>query len=133
MTKNFFFLIISVFVFNKIFAQLNPAIDVQHYRFAIRLNDSNNIILGQATITIRFKQNADNVWLDLEQKRKDRKGMTVTSVTKNGVDVNFLQDSQHVIIKDAATTGAENIYAINYYGIPADGLIIDTNKYGNRT
>jgi len=114
------------------FAQLNPAIDVQHYRFAVQLNDSNNIIKGDATITIKFKQNVNNVELDLVSKRSDGKGMNVTNVTKNGSTLNFTQDAQHIIINDTGRNGTENIYTIVYEGIPADGLIISKNKFGHR-
>jgi aminopeptidase N len=31
-----------------------PAFDVQHYRFAIQLNDANDTIKGQAKVRIKF-------------------------------------------------------------------------------
>src|SRR3954454_20272866 len=91
-----------VFISSSTFAQLNSALDVQHYAFSIQLNDSNNIIKGEATITIKFTQNVNEVMLDLVNKRSDGKGMTVTQVIKNGNEINFSQDLQHLIIKDAA-------------------------------
>jgi aminopeptidase N len=119
--------------FNSTFAQLNPALDVQHYKLSFQLNDSNNIIKGEGAITIKFKQSVGEVILDLVNKRSDGKGMTVTSVTKNGSAINFSQDAQHLNINDAETKDAENIYTINYEGEPADGLIISKNKFGHRT
>jgi hypothetical protein len=50
--------------------------------------------------------------------------MTVTRVTRNGSAISFSQDSQYLVIKDAETKDAQNIYAITYEGEPADGLII---------
>jgi len=133
MSKGFLFLFLFIIVSVTTFAQLNPALDVRHYRFAIQLNDSNNIIKGEATITIKFKQNVNEVILDLVDKRNDGKGMTVTSVIKDGNGINFSQDAQHLIIHDAATKDAESVYTINYEGEPADGLIISKNKFSHRT
>lgn len=127
------FIAIFILISTSTFAQLNPALDVQHYRFAIQLNDSNNIIKGEATITIKFKQDVHEVMLDLVDKRADGKGMNVTSVTKSGSKIKFAQDAQHLIINDAATKDAESIYTINYEGEPADGLIISKNKFNHRT
>ena len=59
--------------------------------------------------------------------------MVVVNVKQNEGDVNFVQDSQHVVINAAAKKGDENAYTIAYEGIPADGLIISKNKYGDRT
>src|SRR4051812_49234763 len=109
-----------VFISTSTFAQLNSALDVQHYTFSIQLNDSNNTIKGEATITIKFRQNVNEVSLALVNKRSDGKGMTVTQVMKKGSAINFLQDSQHLVIKDAATKDQEYIYTINYEGEPAD-------------
>ena len=108
-------------------------LDVQHYRFELQLSDDNNIIKGEATITVKFTKSLNKVFFDLVQKQPDGKGMTVTAVTKNNQPVNFSQDAQHVIIEDAGTAATENIYTIYYVGIPTDGLIISNNKYGHRT
>jgi len=133
MNKNLFVFWILLFISTSIFAQLNPALDVQHYKFSLQLNDSNNIIKGEATISIRSKQNINEVILDLVNKRSDGKGMTVTRVTRNGSAINFSQDSQQLIINDAATKDTENLYTVTYEGEPADGLIISKNKFGHRT
>ena len=114
-------------------AQLNPALDVQHYRFSLLLNDSTNIIVGEAVATIKFKQDVKDVRLDLVAKNLDGKGMTVTEVKKDGSPLNFSQDSNHIIISDVVTRGTVNSYEINYNGEPADGLIISKNKFGDRT
>lgn len=133
MNKKIFALVVFIAISANVFAQLNPYIDVQHYRFEVYLNDSNNIIKGNATITIKFIQSVNNVQLDLVNKRSNGKGMSVTNVTKNGSALHFNQDAQHFIINDKATAGAENIYTIFYEGIPADGLIISKNMFGNRS
>src|SRR4051794_23851631 len=102
MSQKFFLFNLLVFSSFKIFAQLNPALDVQHYCFAIQLNDSNNIIKAEAQIGIKFLQDVNDVKLDLVQKRPDGKGMSLVNVKQNGRDVSFVQDSQHVVINAVA-------------------------------
>src|SRR5690348_6120990 len=92
--------LLTLFSF-RLFAQLNPTLDVQHYRFSIQLNDSNNIIKAEAQITISFLQDVNEIKLDLVQKQSDGQGMTVTSVKQNESNINFVQDPQHVIINAA--------------------------------
>jgi len=117
-----------------LFAQMPVnGLDVQHYSFFIALNDSNNIIKGKAVVTAAFLKPENEVVFDLVKKSTDGKGMTVTSVSKNGTNVNFEQDNQHLIIHDKGNPEKENIYTIIYQGIPADGLIISNNRYGDRT
>ncbi len=133
MNKNLFVFWILLFISTSIFAQLNPALDIQHYKFSLQLNDSSNIIKGEAMITIKFKQNINEVILDLVNKRSDGKGMSVTRVTRNGSVISFSQDTQHLNINDTQTKDAENTYIVTYEGEPADGLIISKNKFGHRT
>src|SRR6478736_134934 len=98
MLKKIVTLILPILFFIATFAQLNPALDVQHYALAIELNDSNNIIKADATITIKFTQNVNEVKLDLVKKQHEGKGMSVTQVTKNRMPINFSQDAEHLII-----------------------------------
>ena len=117
-----------------LFAQMpTNGLDVQHYSFYIRLNDSNNIIHGKAIITTGFLKPESEIVFDLVNMKTDGKGMKVNSVSKSGLPIKFDQDDQHLIIHDRGIPGNENIYTIGYEGIPADGLIISNNKYGART
>lgn len=129
-----FSVVILILVAQYLFSQ-TPAngLDVQHYRFAVELNDSTNSIKGEAVITTRFTKPVDKVSFDLVQKQNDGKGMMVTLIKKNDQSVSFIQDAQHIIIHDAAGVSDQNSYTIFYEGIPANGLIIGTNKYGHRT
>src|ERR1700722_14825191 len=54
----------------------NPTIDVQHYDFSLSLNDQNNIIRGDAAITVEFRTEARQFELDLKGKNATGKGMT---------------------------------------------------------
>jgi len=120
---------------NKVLAQ-NKAIDVQHYRYAISLNDSNNIIRGNAGIDFIAKQPASMVSFDLRGiAESSGKGMKVIAVSAGNEELKFSQENEKVnIYFDAPLPldALENI-VISYEGIPADGLIIGTNKFGHRT
>jgi aminopeptidase N len=127
-----FFLIITS---NTLYAQ-NKSIDVQHYRFEISLNDSNNIIHGKASINFRVKEAGSMVSLDLTSFIDSTgKGMKVFKVLDNNKDLKFTQDSNHLNIYFSTSLALDNqtTVQISYEGIPADGLIIDNNKFNQRT
>lgn len=133
LSKEKFGLIVFVFFANHLFAQLQTnGLDVKHYTFFISLNDSNNIIRGKAEITTGFTKNESKVVFDLVDKNSAGKGMTVISVNKNNKSIPYSQDSQRLVINDKMQAGSETTYEIVYEGIPADGLIIGNNKYGDR-
>jgi aminopeptidase N len=98
--------------------------DVQHYQFSLTLSDTTDKIYGTAEITVRFPQQKTMFELDLA-------GMTVMTITENNQPVRFEQDSSKLrlsILPKGLYT-----FTIKYEGIPKDGLIISTNKYGHRT
>ena len=121
--------------FNILIAQ-NKAIDVQHYRYAISLNDSNNIIKGKAEIDFIARQVASSVYFDLTGfTDASGKGMKVMQVFDGSKNLKFSQENNRVNIyfdSPLEIKKRENI-SITYEGVPADGLIIDTNKFGHRT
>ncbi|MGZ3811255.1 MAG: M1 family aminopeptidase, partial [Mucilaginibacter sp.] len=108
-------------------------IDIQHYGFSIQLNDKSDTIKGQAEIILRYLKEAGSFKIDLVKKNESGKGMLVSGVTENGTNVQFQQDKDAVNITVPAKAGSEHTYVINYQGVPADGLIISTNKFGHRT
>ena len=111
-----------------------PAIDVQHYNFAIQLNDANDTIKGQATVKIKFLKDADAFQLNLVKTNGDGKGMLVSAVKEDAKSLSFSQDSDVVNISTPlATNNSVHFYTITYQGIPADGLIISKNEFGHRT
>jgi len=107
--------------------------DVQHYKFNIALNDENDNIKGKAEVTIKFTGNVNEPELNLVKKKATGKGMLVSSVSEDGKALKFVQDSDVVHILSPAKNNTEHTYTINYSGIPADGLIISTNRHGHRT
>jgi len=135
MFKKIIVLFAGIFATYSIHAQVQPdtTIDVQHYKFALELNDSNNVIRGEATITIKFLQDVNVLKLDLVQRKANDSGMVVTSVAQDGKALKFSQDPQHVIVITTAKVGDVGTYTVRYYGRPGDGLIISTNLYKHRT
>ena len=109
-----------------------PAIDVLHYTFNLQLNDENNNIKGQAAVSIKFLQTIPSFDLDIVKKKNDGKGMIVKSVKENGNTVSFLQEVENIHVYTSAHAGDTVVFTIAYEGIPADGLIIDQNKFGHR-
>lgn len=133
-SKYFLAFFLIAFWSSNTFAQLPMnGLDVKHYAFYITLNDSTDNIVGKAIITTGFTEKINKVQLDLVKKNNDGKGMLVQSVLKNNMPLQFFQDSQHVMIEDSAFPGTENTYTINYEGLPADGLIINNTKFGQRS
>ncbi len=135
MTKYSFYLIyllVSLGIFAK--AQSPGAvIDVQHYGFSLQLNDQNNTIKGHAEIKLKFLKDAASFNLDLVKQNETGKGMLVSSVTENGSSLQFQQDKEMLNITTSVNSGTEHTYMITYSGVPVDGLIISTNKFGHRT
>ena len=111
----------------------HPAVDVQHYSFNLSLNDDNDSIRGEAAITMLVLEPIKSFDLDLTKKNDTGRGMMVTSVICNQHAVSFSQEDQRVHIITIAGRGDTLHCVIKYEGIPADGLIIDKNKYGHRS
>ena len=115
----------SLFIVGSSFAQIpGAAIDVQHYTFAIKLDDANNEIVGNATIDVKFLKDAKDLQFDLVKRKENGKGMLVSAVKENGKSLAFKQDDEAVIINAPAKAGSVHHYVIDYSGVPADGLII---------
>src|SRR5450432_728238 len=128
-----FSLLLSCIIMHAQRNYANAAIDILHYDFNLQLNDENDIIKAQATILVKFIRDTTSVDLDLVKKNNTGKGMMVTAVMQNNNSVGFLQDDEILHINTMAKAGDTISYTISYEGIPADGLIIDKNKYGHRT
>ena len=116
-------------------AQVN--IDVLHYRYEIRLNDKNDTVQGLAEIICIAKENISELRFDLTGLNKN-KGMVVTAVLfglLNSEIPKYSQNNNEVIISPASSFKKGDTIRLNifYRGIPADGLIISKNKYGDRT
>lgn len=131
--KPFLFLLIALQCYSFIPAQrYNPFIDVQHYTFELQLNDTNNILEGKATVTVQFTESTGSFFLDLVRPDSSGKGMLVSAVKEGRRTVRFTQDSTRLTLYTGAKAGSQHRFTIWYKGIPADGLIISSNKFGHR-
>lgn len=110
-------------------------IDVQHYTFQLELNDENDTIQGSALMDIRFLQAMDTLVLDLVAEETGRGGMRVLEVMDAGVRLPFHHDGSQlrIVLSDPPVQGEVKQFTVRYAGVPADGLIIAENKYGDRT
>lgn len=127
-----FALILSSTLFAQKHYERFNSIDIRHYRFEIGLNDSNDIIEGKATVSIKFKSDLEGFYLDLVNEQRG-KGMTVTSVDEGDKEVSFEHTNGRLSIKTPVKTGDLRHFEITYKGVPATGLIIAKNKHGDRT
>jgi aminopeptidase N len=126
----------------SLFAPLAPAdtyprqtkVDAVHYAFQITLNDENDEITGQATITLRFTgAGVTEVALDLTSASND-KGMTVAEVTSNQTTVTFKHQADRLVLSlpAPAQEGERRQFIVRYHGVPAGGLRMLRNKFGER-
>jgi len=116
----------------------NPKIDAINYRFEFELSDESDEIRGRATVDVRFlAEGIETLRLDLIKKSSvlENKGMRVISVASNGKPVNYTHENDALLIALPATSenSQRSQFTITYQGIPATGLIIGDNKYGDRT
>ena len=114
----------------------DPRIDIINYAYKIKLSDATDKIEGEATVEARYL--ADGVTtlrLDLTNAGTDGKGMIVSKVISEGKNLKYTHQNNVLMITLPATSKKYNrhAYTIIYSGIPATGLKIGKNKYGERT
>jgi len=133
MLKRYYFILFLFGAFSvKAQVQFSD-IDVLHYTFNIRLNDLNDTIKGKATVVLTFLKDIQRFQLNLVKTNGSGKGMLVSSITENGKNISFSQDSDLLHININAKAGSSHSFGITYKGVPADGLIISKNEFGHRT
>jgi aminopeptidase N len=109
-------------------------IDAIHYLFRVTLTDDSDEISGDATVDLRFvRPGVMQFELDLTSPANG-KGMTVTEVRSPESPLKFEhQDNRlRVVLPDSPAAGELRRFEVRYHGIPADGLRIGKNKYGER-
>ncbi len=116
----------------------NPKIDVINYKFEIELSDQTDEIFGKTTVDVRFlTEGMETFKLDLINKSStlENKGMSVTAVESKGEPVVYSHknDVLHITLPSSSSKDQRSQFTIIYQGIPATGLIIGDNKYGDRT
>ena len=108
--------------------------DVQHYRYEIELTDRSDTIYGKAFITVKFVNERANISLDLGLQNKEGKGMQVGKIVGPNVKaIDRKDDRVTIYFTPTKKAGDTATFQIPYQGIPAEGLVISKNKFGNRT
>lgn len=111
-----------------------PGIDAIHYVFRVTLSEDTDEIAGAATVDLRFvRAGVTQFELDLASA-KNGKGMTVTEVQSAGVPLKFMHEADRlrIMLMAPPEAGERREFTVQYHGIPADGLRIGKNKYGER-
>ncbi len=125
-------LLVSVAIADTYPRQTN--LDALHYAFQLTLNDENDEIVGEATIDIRFTgPGVAELVLDLASAANG-KGMTVADVTSNGAPVAFKHEADRLVLRLPASppAGERRQFIVRYRGVPANGLRMLKNKFGER-
>ncbi|HLH20291.1 MAG TPA: M1 family metallopeptidase [Bryobacteraceae bacterium] len=104
-----------------------PGIDVQHYIFRVTLSDTTDEIAGETTVRVRLVQGGvREMALDLAQP------MTVDGVTAGGAAARFERAGDRLLLPLDGPPGSLREFTIRYHGVPAGGLKIVRNRYGER-
>jgi aminopeptidase N len=113
----------------------NESIDIIQYKFSLVLNDSTDILSAEAQINMLVRKPFTTFELDLVNQANSRHGMSVSAVTRNGQLLAHVHQQNRLKIMLPTETRSDELLTImvSYSGIPADGLIISKNKYGDRT
>lgn len=109
-------------------------IDALNYVFRVTLSDDTDEILGEATIDLRFlKDSLADLTLDLASV-KDAKGMRVSEVQSRGAVVRFTHEGDllRITLDSPSKAGERRQIVVRYRGVPAKGLRILKNKFGER-
>jgi len=110
----------------------NTSADVQNYIFGLNLNDDSNEIIGEAIITVDFKNEIGPFSLDLIGKTGE-KGMVVTQVLEDTTAADYKYLDNKIIILPKSNESKTKTFRVKYQGIPEKGLVIDTTKFGQRS
>jgi len=128
------FFVSGAIIFYSYSLSAQSDIDVLNYTFEIGLNDRSDSIKGKVAIQLKLLNQTNTIRLDLTSVKQNGKGMWVHKVLENNNPVGFKQSADSLILKFAeGKAGMVKTFIIEYSGIPADGLIISKNKYGERT
>ncbi|TFG75588.1 MAG: M1 family peptidase [Flavobacteriales bacterium] len=116
----------------------NPNIDAINYTFRIELSDTTDEIKCEETIDIRYlADGVKTLRLDLVNVSATlgNKGMAVDKVISGGETLAYTHENDALIIElpSPSASNQRSSYTVTYKGVPASGLKIAKNKYGDRT
>jgi aminopeptidase N len=106
---------------------LLPALDALHYRIRIEISDTTSFIRARTEVRLALHSDTlQNISLDFQ-------GLTIDSVTVDGVTAPYRQDSSRVTVHRGPPRRDNDtlLVALTYHGKPTDGLIIRLTKFGD--
>ena len=105
--------------------------DILHYTFSLNLSDGSEEIKGRAKIVFTLKAKK-NLVLDFIGLKADGKGMVVEKVMMKDSPLPFVheQDRLSITFNNNPEPESPGEITIYYYGIPAAGLVMGNNKFG---
>lgn len=109
-----------------------PGVDAWHYVFHLELSDTSPEIVGDATVDLLVRRgDVAEVTLDLASV-SNGKGMTVTSVSSDGRPLRFVHKENRLTmtLPSPSRIGQHLTFTVAYHGVPAGGLRLNANKYG---
>jgi aminopeptidase N len=116
----------------------NAKVDVLNYIFRISLSDATDKINCEVTVDVKYVgAGVEVLRLDLINATAalQNKGMHVSSVVSDGKPISYTHENDELKINLTAPSqiNERRQFTITYSGIPATGLKIANNKYGDRT
>ena len=117
----------------------NTNVNILHYSFDLTLSDETNRIWGEASIEARFATaGVTEIGLDLiGVTQGGNTGMTVTGVqlprAEEALNYRHASDRLMIQLPRPSKDSERIVLKVNYHGVPATGLIIGDNKFGERT
>ena len=115
-----------------------PGLDVVHYAFRLTLSDETDAIQAEAVVDIRvLEHGVETLVLDLVAPSHNTpgQGMEVSGVTEEGAPARFEHTGERlqIALDPPGQKGERRRVVVRYGGVPATGLVIAPNKYGDRT
>jgi aminopeptidase N len=136
----------SLLIFTSFIAisQGYNGIDVRSYHLNLHVSDSSDVIHVHEDIYFYRKDPKAWIAFDLVGQTSNTEhevitGMKVTECKFQGIDVPFIQDREKLTLRlpesqiSAIDDATELHLELSFQGIPANGLIIGNNMYGERT
>ena len=116
----------------------NQKVDALNYAFRIGLSDTSDEITCEVTIDIRFVgEGVQTLRFDLINASPELqgKGMKVSGVMSEGKTLTYTHGKDELLITLPSSPAVNQRikYTISYSGIPATGLKIAKNRYGDRS
>ncbi len=116
----------------SVFSQITD-LNISQYLINLTVSDRNDSIYVQETVIFTWKNNNQKPFLNLTSVKKNGKGMHVKRVSFQQKEQSFTHQNDTLFLQSLPFQEDPLEVVIEYAGIPADGLVVGKNKYGNRT